>query len=261
MTILTLGPQGSHSHEAATLFASKKKVAFASSIDELFFRLAEKEIDAGIVPIELADAFVEDAIAHLMKYDFSVIGKVTLPLHCHLAGEKGDATHLLGDAFSFATCRSFIHDQYAHLKKLTVPTVGHAAIQMKALIGKAIALVSPFAASYYDLPLLQENVEGEEENFATFFVVGKTPPKKKEKNGTAFLIFSEPLASNANRMADLVREKKIPLLKLKNLLLQEGHTPLYFMEVEGHIEERAVKELFEVLNEKFLIKHLGSYPL
>ena len=65
----------------------------------------------------------------------------------------------------------------------------------------------------------------------------------------------------AKEIAGETHSRKIPLLKLKNLLLQEGHTPLYFMEVEGHIEDRLVRSLFESLSEKYLIKHLGSYPL
>lgn len=105
--------------------------------------------------------------------------------------------------------------------------MAHSAIQFKAHPKNNGAVISPFAGRYYDLPILAENIEGDEEIFATFFSIGKSPPKKKEKN----------------------------------LLLQEGNTPLYFMEVEGHLDDRIVHSLFESLSKKYLIKHLGSYPL
>ena len=183
MTILTLGPNGSLSHEALLILSPHKKVSFATSINELFFRLADKEIVEGVIPIEIGEIFIEDTVSHLMKYDFVVTRKVTFP------------------------------------------------------------------------------IQGSDELFATFFAIGKKGFKKKKESGSAFLIFSEPMATLGKQIANQARKLKIPLLKLKNLLLQEGETPVYFMEVEGHIEEHPVRTFFEFLSDKYLIKHLGSYPL
>ncbi|QVL56933.1 MAG: hypothetical protein KFB93_05980 [Simkaniaceae bacterium] len=261
MAILTLGPQGSFSHEAAVKLHSHKKVLFASNIDELFFRLAEKEISEGIIPLEIGDEFVEESIAHLMKYDFSITRKAILRMRYHLISEEETITHLFGDDLGFEGCRAKIHEFCSDAKKITASSMVHAAIQYKAQPKEAGAIISPFAARHYKLPIYAEDIEDDNENFATFFSIGKFPPKKKEKRGTAFLIFSDPMVTVAKQIADQAHERKIPLIKLKNLLLQEGHTPLYFMEVEGHIEDRLVRSFFESLSEKYLIKHLGSYPL
>ncbi len=261
MVILTLGPQGSFSHEAATKLHPKKKIDFASSIDEVFFRLAEKEISEAIIPIEKGDRFIEGSIANLMKYDFSITRKTTMKISYHLVAREEPIDHLFVDPYSLEGCRTKIKELCRRAKKVNTPAMAYSAIQYKALPKKSAAIVSPYAASYYDLPIFAENIEDDEENFATFFAIGKSPPKKKKKNGTAFLIFSDPMATIAKQISEEVHERKIPLLKLKNLLLQEGHTPLYFMEVEGHLEERMIRSLFEVLSDKYLIKHLGSYPL
>lgn len=261
MAILTLGPEGSLSHEATIKIHSQKKVLFANSIDELFFRLAEKEISEGIIPIEMGDQFVEESIAHLMKYDFSITQKTILRMRYHLAAGEETINHLFGSDLGFEECRAKIHEVCAGAKRITAPSMVHAAIQYKAQAKESGAIVSPFAARYYKLPVLIEDIEDDKENFATFFSIGKTPPKKSERNGTAFLIFSDPMITVAKHIADQAHERKIPLIKLKNLLLQEGHTPLYFMEVEGHIEERLIRSLFDSLSDKYLIKNLGSYPL
>ena len=76
---------------------------------------------------------------------------------------------------------------------------------------------------------------------------------------SAFLIFSDPLKAVENQIRALAKEKKCEVLKLENLLLQEGHTPLYFMEMTGHIFEEKVQEVVANLKQKFLLKHLGSY--
>jgi len=109
-------------------------------------------------------------------------------------------------------------------------------------------------------PTVMDHLEDDPDNSTTFYSIGKAPEKKSENDATAFLIFSDPMITIEKQIATLVRAKKVTLLKLKNLLLQEGHTPLYFVEVKGHIENNNVAELFEELTEKFLIKHLGSYP-
>ncbi len=105
-------------------------------------------------------------------------------------------------------------------------------------------------------------MEDGEENFTTFFVIGKAPSLKgKGKYGTCFLLFSEELATITKQIANQCHNTKVPLIKLKNLVLQEGHTPLYFIEVEEHLQEKEVLRFFKSLSENFLIKHLGSYPL
>jgi prephenate dehydratase len=261
MTRLTLGPNGSLAHEASTLLFPKKKVIFASSMDELFFRLSDKEITEGIIPIEIGEVFIEDAISHLMKYDFSITRKIIFPLCYSLAGKGKNLTHLYGHPAAFEECRTKLHDLCPGIKRMHVPTMGHAALRLKAERDGAGAIVTPFAAKCYDLPILTQEIADQEELYAMFFAIGKKAPMKKPSNGSAFLIFSEPMATVGKQLADQARELKVPLIKLKNLLLQEGHTPLYFMEVEGHIEERGIRTLFESLSSRYLIKHLGSYPL
>lgn len=261
MAILTLGPQGSFSHEATLKMHPHKKLIYTSTIDELFFRLAEKDISEGVIPIEIADQLNEDSIAHLMKYDFSITGKTMLRIRYHLAAEKEEIDHLLGSPLGFEGCRVKVHELCGNAKKIMTATMVHAAIQYQADPQKRGAIISPFAANHYKLPVFSENIEDDPENYGIFFAIGKASRRKKEKNITAFLIFSDHSMTTTKEIAGQAHSRKIPLVKLKNLLLQEGHTPLYFMEVEGHIEDRLVRSLFDALSEKYLIKHLGSYPL
>ena len=261
--IITLGPEGTFSHQAALKLFPKKKIAFASSIDEIFFRLADPQFSEGVIPMEnTVSEFVEETILNLMKYDFSLTRKVVLPISFHLVGEGEEITHLYAHPHALVQCRASIREKLPHVKIIETQSNALSAIQYLANPKKSAALISTFSKQYYDLPTLAENVEDHQENMTTFFAVGKEPCKKgKGKHGTAFLLFSEESVMVSKEIATLCHEKKIPLIKLKNLVLQEGHTPLYFIEIEGHIEERDIHQLFETLSEKFLIKHLGSYNL
>ena len=260
--VITLGPKGTFSHEAAVKLYPHKKIVYAATVHEVFFRLADPTISAAIVPIENTfSGFVEETISNLIKYDFSIIGTITLPISYHLAGKDEEIDHLYAAAQTFKQCRVAVKKYCRKAKIIETLSNGHSAIQFKANQEKTAALVSPFALDHYHLPLMAKHMEDDPDYVTIFFAIGKAPKKKKEKNASAFLIFSDPLLTTEKQIAQTVHGMKIKLLTLKSLILQEGNTPLYFMEIEGHIEEKRVQTLFETLSDKYLIKHLGSFPL
>lgn len=263
MGIITLGPEGTFSHQAAMKLYPKKKLAFASSVDEIFMRLADPQFSEGIIPMEnMVSNFVEETIFNLMKYDFSLIRKIVLPVSFNLVGTEGEIKYLYAQPHALVQCRASVREKCPQVKIIKTLSNALSAIQYKANPKNSAALVSTFSQQYYDLPILAENMEDSEENFTTFFAVGKAPcPKGKRSHGTAFLLFSEEMATITKQIVAQCHDMKVPLIKLKTLVLQEGYTPLYFIEVEGHLQERAVLRLFKSLSKKFLIKHLGSYLL
>jgi prephenate dehydratase len=254
MAILTLGPEGTFSHQAAVKLHPKRKLLFASSIHELFHKLPDRAITQALVPLEIADSISAETILNFMRYDFAIQEKSLLPMKFILVGAE-KFTHLFSDPLALHLCRTQL--QSKEFKWIETPNVGASGRRLKEH-GDAAALISPFANSFYDLPEL-ETIDSAA--FSTFFSVGKEPSKKGKHSGSAFLLFSEPMATTEKQVAEQCHRLKAKLLKMKDLVLQEGNTPLYFIEIEGHIEERSVSTLFEWLSDKFLIKHLGSYPL
>lgn len=265
MKVLTLGPEGTFSHEATKRLFPKKKIVFGTTIDEVFFRLAEKEIAAAVLPLEnTLSGFVDETITNLMKYNFSITGKTSLKITYHLAG-KGkveEAKTVYAQPHAYRQCKKKLKKLCPAIKVIETPNNAHSALQLKAheKDPTVFALVPPFALEYYSLPIAMSHFQEDPENITTFYSIGKAPEKKTGKDSTAFLIFSDPMVTIEKQIKTLALEKKTQLLHLKNLLLQEGHTPLYFVEIQGHIEDKNVTMFFEALSEKFLIKHLGSYP-
>ena len=207
----------------------------------------------------LAD-FVEATLFNLMKYDFSLTKEVVLPVSYDLVGEEGEVHHLYSHPDALKQCRAAVKEKCPQAKVIETNSDALSAIQYLANPKESAALISTYAQKYHELPILSEKMEGEEKSCTTFFAIGKNPcPKKDKKYGTAFLLFSEASLTTEKQIAKLCLEKKIPLTKCKNLVLQEGHTPLYFVEVERHIEEKEVFLLFEALSEKYLVKNLGSF--
>ena len=254
MAILTLGPEGTFSHQAALKLHPKRKLLFASSIQEIFHRLPDASINQALIPLEIADSISAETILNLMRYDFAIQEKCILSMKFILAGVE-KFTHLFSDPLALKLCRTQLHSK--EFGWIETSNVGASGKRLKEQ-SDAAALVSPFTRNFYDLPEIEEI---DTEAFATFFSVGKEPSKKGKHNGSAFLLFSEPMVTTEKQIAEKCHLSKIKLLKMKNLILQEGNTPLYFMEIEGHIEEKSVSTFFQWLSDKFLVKYLGSYPL
>ena len=93
-----------------------------------------------------------------------------------------------------------------------------------------------------------------------FFLLGKFPKKPTGDDSSSFLIFSDHLRVTKNKIELLIREAKIPIIRFEDLILQEGNTPLYLLEVKGHIEDGKLSLLIKDMHTKYLLKHLGSYP-
>jgi len=264
MKLVTLGPKGTFSHQAALKAFKKAEIVFADNIDAVFFRLGEKDIKEALTPIQnTRSGFVEETVINLMKYDFSVQGKVEERIIHHLAG-KGKlekAKTLYAHPHAYRQCKESLDALGVHCKLVETLSNGHSAMQLKLdQKAESIAIVSPLATEIYQLPILEEHIEDDPDNTTMFLLIGKELHKSTGKDCSCFLIFSEPLRAVENQIRTLVKEKKGELLKLENLLLQEGQTPLYFMEMTGHIYDENVQEIVETLNQKFLLKHLGSYP-
>jgi len=264
MKLVTLGPKGTFSHQVALRMCKKAEIIFADTIDAVFFRLGEKEIIEAIVPIQNnRSGFVEETVINLMKYDFPIQGKFDERVIHYLAGkcEIDKAKTLFAHPHTFKQCKNRLDALGIHCKVVETMSNGHSAMQLKIDESKAsLAIVSPLAAEIYHLPILKKNIEDDPENITTFLLIGKELHKSTGKNCSSFLIFSDPLKAVENQIRGVIKEKKGELLKLENLLLQEGETPLYFMEMAGHILDAKVQEIIETLNKKFLLKHLGSYP-
>lgn len=263
MKLVTLGPKGTFSHQAAKRAHKKAEIVFADNIDAVFFRLGEKDIQEALVPFKnTRSGFVEETVVNLMKYDFSIRGKAKEKV-THLLAGKGkieDAKSLLAHPHAFEQCKDTLDTLGVHCKVVETLSNGHSAMQLKLdQKGETLAIVSPLAAEIYKLPILKEHIEDDPENTTTFLLIGKELKKGSGNDCSAFLIFSDPLKAVENQIRLLAKEKKCEVLELENLLLQEGHTPLYFMEMTGHIFEEKVQDVIANLKQKFLLKHLGSY--
>ena len=140
-------------------------------------------------------------------------------------------------------------------------TAGSVSLVKKQYMLDAAAVASRRAAEVYGMEILAEGIETNIENYTRFLAVGEgdTGPTGRDKTSLAFTLersetLIEALHSISIGDATLLRIDSRPLLG-------EPWKYVYFIDIEGHIAEPAVRNAVEKLGEKAThIKHLGSYP-
>ena len=265
MNIVTIGPEGTFAHEATKKSFPKGHIFFGTSISEVFFLLSGKIIDKACAPlISSQTGFFEETITNLLKYDFffqkKIIQKVSYSL-CGWASPE-NAEVLFAHPNVFAECEKNIKNLCPKVRLIKTVSSANSALQLKAKKDlKQLALLSSFAIDYYDLPLVKESVEDDSQHTITFYILGKNPSSPSKHAQTTMLIFSEKILATENQIRTLAKEHSAKLLTLKHFVLKEGKTPFYFIEVDGHMDDELIEELFKKISKTFLAKHLGSFAI
>jgi prephenate dehydratase len=173
MTLLTLGPAGTFSHELAARL--DPDVRLCSSIAAVFAAVAAGEGD-GLVPLENSEAgSVGATLVGLADHPVSITGECTIPVHHHLAAM--DPNRRLE--------RVYAHPQTAEqcsrrLEALGLPVVTTASNAASAIGARddpfAAALVSDELAARYDLAVLECDCQNSGTNETRIVRIARTPP-------------------------------------------------------------------------------------
>ena len=173
MTVITLGPEGTFSHELAQKLACDPLV-LKPTIHGIFAAVAAGEGD-GIVPIENSEAgAVGETMDGLSRYPLAITAEMYMPIHHNLASlvPPDKIRVIYAHPQTHEQCSSFI-------ERLAVPVIHTSSNAQSALEAKktpnAGAILPLSAAAIYKLPVIERNVENNPENTTRFVKISKTP--------------------------------------------------------------------------------------
>lgn len=172
MTVVTLGPAGTFSHELALRL--DPDVRLRPSIAAVFAAVAAGEGD-GLVPLENSEAgSVGATLVGLADHAVSITGECTIPVRHHLAAaDPGRARE-----------RIYAHPQTAEqcslrLEALDLPVVPTASNAASAIAARedpsGAALVSDGLAERYGLAVLERDWQNSDANETRFVRISRTP--------------------------------------------------------------------------------------
>lgn len=190
--ILYLGPQGTHSHEAALRrFGAKAKLVPCLSHYEIFSRLGAARGGSrplAVVPVEnSSEGPVTQTLDQLAAHPgVGIRDSFSLPVRQHLLAPAGvrlaDIRRIYSHPQALGQCRGTLA-RLLPRAELVPDSSTAAAAERTARESGAAAVASAAAAALHRLAVLRKNVQDGEENVTRFFTLagGRVPVPKPAK--------------------------------------------------------------------------------
>lgn len=264
MIIGILGPEGSFSEKAANQWNRVAELRYYDDILDAVDALLRNEVNISIVPIENSlEGSVTLTLDLLMEHQLKIIGEVTVRIkHCLLSkGEK--IKIIMSHSQALSQCRKYIKTNFKDVEVRPVLSTSQAA-RLASESKETAAIASSESAGIYGLKILDENIQDVNENVTRFIVIGKNTPHATGNDKTSIIVYLEKnrpgalyeiLGEFADKGIDLTKIESRPTKKILG-------DYLFYIDLKGHIEEKAIKETLEKVKTKVgMLKIIGSYPV
>lgn len=258
MTIITLGPEGTFSHELA-LRLSCTPLVLAPTIHSIFAAVAKGDGD-GIVPIENSEAGgVGETLDGLLRYPVFITAEMYMPIHHHLAA------CVLPEKVTVIYAHPQTHEQCSeYLEKLGIPVIHTSSNAASAIEAKknptAAAIIPLSAAARYDLPIRAENIENNAINTTRFVRISRTPAPAGHEQKCSIII--DPATDRAGLLYDLLgvfAKRQINLTRIESRPSKRGiGNYVFFLD---YAVSPCTHEALDELKEMTCVKELGCYPV
>jgi prephenate dehydratase len=256
MKYMTLGPEGTFSHELAEELGWND-IVLASTTRSIFDRV-QKEDYCGLVPLENSEAGgVGSTLSCLQDYDVFIVGEVFKQIRHHLAGLGKEIRVIYAHPQTHEQCNRFIEDEGF----LVVHTQSNAESAVQALKNpQAGAIIPEGAARRYHLPILRWDVQNSSHNVTRFVILSPRPGRSRMGMKCSILI--DPRIDRAGLLHDLLgvfAAMNINLTRIESRPSRRGiGSYVFFIDFQTAPGWRRCMAL---LKEMTGVKDLGCYPV
>ena len=273
--LLFLGHRGSYSDFAKNKFIDAFDLNCVStnlkSISGIIKALKDENNEdmAAVIPIENSiEGIVRetlDNLSSLKKEGFKIIAETTLNVEHALIGfcdKKSEIKIVRSHPQALAQCKRYLQANFADslIEEATLST--SAAIRSLSKEEPSIAAIgSVECARMYDIPVVEEKINDEENNQTRFIFLGKflAPPTGNDKTSITFS--TENKAGALSKILTILEENNINMSYIDSRpSKKELGEYVFYIDFEGHINDDKVQKAFDKI--KPLVKMfyvIGSY--
>ena len=256
MTIITLGPEGTFSHELA-LKMGYKSVRLVSTIHGILSTVAQGEVD-GIVPIENSEAGgVGETLDGLLRYPLFITAEMYMPIHHHLASQVSLAQ------MRVIYAHPQTHEQCSErIGEWGIPVIHTSSNAFSALEARktpnAGAILSSSAASLYKIPIILSDIENNSSNTTRFVRISTRAASHDNAQKCSIVI--DPSTDRAGLLHDLLEvfaQRSINLTRIESRPSKRGMgNYVFFLDFAC---SSCTAEALEDLRAIMTVKELGCY--
>lgn len=268
-TIAFQGELGANSHIIANEAFPDHDVLPCPTFEDALAAVKNGHASLGMIPIENSIAGRVADVHHLLpRSGLHIIGEHFLPIRFQLMAPRGATLEGIKDIYShvhaLGQCRKIIRKMGA--KAHVAGDTAGAAREVAGWGDKSRAALAPrLAASIYDLDILAENVEDEQNNTTRFVVLSKSqvvPPVDEGPVITSFVFRVRNLPAALYKAMGGFATNGVNMTKLESYMVGGAFTATeFYADVEGHPDDTPLKNALDEL--KFFskeLKILGVYP-
>jgi chorismate mutase/prephenate dehydratase len=266
LKIAYLGPKATFTHQASLeYFGFSAQYIPCSTIRDVFMEVESERCDYGVVPVEnTIEGVVNYTLDMFLESDLKISGEVVIPINLHLLSACEDLSQIkkvYSHKVALGQCRKWLEKNLPEASLIETESTAKACeIALEEEGSSAIA--SEVASYTYHLGILARNIQESGDNFTRFLVISRRQmkPTGKDKTSLIFAVRDEPGA--LYRALEVFYENGINLTKIESRpSRRRAWDYVFFIDLEGHAEEPAVRETLEKLKSRTqMVKLLGSYP-
>ena len=260
------GERGAYSEAASiSFFGNEVDTVPCPTFADALINTENDMSDYSVLPVENSLAgSVGESNDLLISTKLNVVGEIYHRIHHCLIGigSLANIDTVYSHPQALGQCRQFIQEN--SLK--TIPsydTAGSVKI-IKDLNKNSIACIaSKNAAKIFDVPVIQEGIEDNTNNYTRFLVFSKEASDKAENNKTSIIFSIKHEAGALYQIINEFHQHKINLTKIesrpnKNTAWEYN----FYVDFEGHQDDSTINDVLQkIRTSSTFLKILGSYPI
>jgi prephenate dehydratase len=264
-SIAFLGPNGTFTHEAALCLNGK--LVYYCSIPSVMKSVEDDVNSKGVVPIENSVegpvGLTLDLLVHTfnLKIEREIIISINHNLLSSLDTNIDDIQDVYSHSQALAQCQNYL--EVRNMKPHFTLSTASAA---KSIVGiKNVAAIGTLkVAEFYDLKVIDRNIQDIDNNKTRFVVLSKIDPETTDNDKTS-IVFSlfDDNPGGLHDILGIFAKNHVNLTKIESRPSKEGLGKyIFFVDFEGHQNEKKLKNILNIIKTKTsFIKVLGSYPV
>ncbi|MDV4343169.1 ACT domain-containing protein [Methanoculleus sp. YWC-01] len=256
MTVATLGPAGTFSHELAVRLYGDD-IELLPTIRSIIGRVAAGGA-RGLVPIENSEAGgVGETLQGLMEFEVSITAEAYMPVRHHLAAREDPArlSVIYAHPQTHEQCSILLDGLGVEVVHTSSNAASAMAMQRESRAG---AVVSETAARIYGLPLALRDLQNSRENTTRFVEISALP--RGIAGATKCSLLVDPELDRVGLLADILgvfARRGINLTRIESRPSRRGiGRYIFFIDLEVSGGWREAKEELKTMT---TVRELGCY--
>ena len=267
MKIAFQGEEGSFTEEAIIKqFSDNCEKIACKELSEVFKKVENNECDYAVIPIENSiEGTITESYDLLLESKLKICNEINLRIKHYLLANKKIALNKIKNIYShtqaFGQCKKFLN----RLNAKKIPVYNTAAsvklLKEKKLVDSA-AICGIRAANLYNMEILAERIEDQDNNSTRFFVLSVNDSEITGQDKTSIIFSTKHESGALYQILRILYENNINLTKIESRPTKLKPWEYYFyLDFEDHrLKKNIINSLNKIKENTVFMKIIGSYP-